>query len=340
MNPILVVSFPAIGDFIRSHSAIQLVAERFPGSPIDVITSPVAAPLASLMPHVRKGWVLDKKPGWQGLVDRYRLGRELRGQNYQAAYLLTSATKAAIAPRVAGIPKRIGYPREFQFGLVNRFPADWWRQLLNLGWGHLRLYDEVCDIATLAREPAPVDGWPAPQLIIPPSQMENWRRRSGLDLSKPVLALYTSGLDDVRKWPIERFSAIAADYANRGWSIWIIGAAREQSAAAKIRAALPEVVDLTSTPLLMDAMCQIAASTLFLGVDGGPSHAAAALNVPCLLIFRANRSYDGGPVNRHVRFIEPPISTPGRIEGTFGVSVEQVLAALATMTSQPSSQMV
>lgn len=329
MKPILVVSFPAIGDFIRSHSAIQLIAERFPGSPIDVITSPVAAPLASLMPHVRKAWPLDRKPGWQALVDRWRLGHELRKENYNAAYLLTSATKAAIAPCVAGIPKRIGYPREFQFGLVNRFPADWWRQLLALGRGHGRLYDQVCDIATLASEPVPVDGWPGPQLIIPPSRMEDWRQRCGLDLSKPVLALYTSGLDDVRTWPAERFAAIAAAYADRGWSIWIIGAARERSAAARIRAALPAAVDLTSTPLLMDAMCQIAAATLFLGVDGGPAHAAAALNIPCLLIFRANRSYDGGPVNRHVRFVEPPIATPGRIEDTSGVDVRQVLAALA-----------
>lgn len=340
MKPILVVSFPAIGDFVRSHSAVRIIAERRPGTPIDVITSPAAAPLASLMPYVRKCWALDRKPGWQGLVDRYRLGRELRGENYEAAYLLTSATKAAIAPRVAGIPKRIGYPREFQFGLINRYPGDWLRQLLKLGRGHLRLYEEVCDIVTLAKEPAPLEGWPAPQMTIQPSQMDDWRRRSGLDLSKPVLALYTSGLDDERTWPIERFISVAADYSKRGWSIWIIGATREQSAAERICAALPDAVDLTSTPLLMDAMCQIAASTLFLGVDGGPSHAAAALSVPCLLIFRANRSYDGGPVNRHVRFVEPPISTPGRIEGTLGVSVEQVLAALATMTSQASLRKV
>ncbi|CCV13569.1 lipopolysaccharide heptosyltransferase II [Mesorhizobium sp. STM 4661] len=334
MDPILVVTFPAIGDFVRCHSAIRIIARRFPDRPIDVITSSAALPLASLMPHVRRGWALDKKSRSFGLAERYRLARELRGQNYRTAYLLSGATKAALAPWLAGIPERIGYPRELQFGLVNRFPADWLRQLLSLGTRHRRFYEEVCDIATLAAEPVPAEGWPAPQLLIPPEQVDDWRRRAGIDSTKPALALYTSGLDDQRRWPIERFISIARDYSRRGWAVRVIGAARERSAAAAIRAAVPEVVDFTSTPLITDAMCQIVASTLFLGVDGGPSHAAAALNVPCVLIFRANRAYDGGPVNAGVRFVEPPISTPSQIEGTIGVSKDQVLKALEHLSTE------
>ncbi|MEO5759225.1 MAG: lipopolysaccharide heptosyltransferase II [Mesorhizobium sp.] len=326
MDPILVVSFPAIGDFIRSHSAIQIIAEKFPDRPIDVITSSMSAPLARLMPNVRKAWPLDKKPVLQGLADRYRLARELREEKYGTAYLLTSATKAGLAPWMARIPERIGYPREFQFGLVNRFPADWLRQLLNLGTQHLRLYEEVCDIATLAREPIPVEGWPAPRLVVTPEQVNDWRHRNGVDPAKPALAIYTSGIDDRRAWPIDRFISIARDYSRRGWSIWIIGAAREREATEQIKAAVPEASHFKSP--LTDTMYQIAASTIFLGVDGGPAHAAGALGVPSVLIFRSNCSYEGGPINHDVRFVEPPISTPSRAKGALGVSVEHVLGAM------------
>ncbi|MET2826880.1 lipopolysaccharide heptosyltransferase II [Mesorhizobium shangrilense] len=323
MDPILVVSFPAIGDFIRSHSAVRIIARQFPDRPIDVVTSSIAAPLAEMMPNVRKAWVLDKKPILKSLADRYRLARQLREQKYGTAYLLTSATKASLAPWMAGIPERVGYPREFQFGLVNRFPADWWQQLLSLGKERLRLYDQVCDIATLAKETPPVEGWPAPKLVILPEQMEDWRGRCGLDLTRPSLALYPSAPDDRRAWPIDRFISVAKDYSRRGWSIWIIGAKREREATDQIRAAVPEAINYHST--LTDAMCQIAASTMFVGVDGGPAHAAGALGVPCVLIFRSNCSYEGGPVNHDVRLVEPPISTPGRIGGALGVSVDQVL---------------
>ena len=333
-DPILLVGFPAVGDFVRCHSAIQIIAQRFPDRPIDVITSSVALPLAGLMPHVRKGWALDKPSRTLGLAERYRLARRLREQNYRTAYLLSGATKAALAPWMAGIPERIGYPRELQFGLVNRFPADWWWQLLTLGRQHRRFYEEVCDIATLAEKPVPTGGWPAPRLVVPPAQIDEWRRSHGVDAERPALALYTSGLDDPRTWPIERFVSIAKDYSRRGWSIWIVGASRERSAAAEIRAGIPVAVDFTSTPRIVDAMCQIAASTMFLGVDGGPSHAAAALNVPCALIFRTNRSYDGGPVNPGVRFVEPPISTPSQIEGTLGISADRVREALAGLSTE------
>ncbi|TIP50017.1 MAG: glycosyltransferase family 9 protein, partial [Mesorhizobium sp.] len=112
MRPILVFCLPAIGDFIRCHSAIQILAEKFPGHPIDVATSPLAAPLARLMPHIRKTWIVEKH--WKpGLKQRAGLAREIRKENYQAAYMLTSSTKAALVPWLAGIPERIGYPREF-----------------------------------------------------------------------------------------------------------------------------------------------------------------------------------------------------------------------------------
>ncbi|TIT73681.1 MAG: lipopolysaccharide heptosyltransferase II, partial [Mesorhizobium sp.] len=40
-------------------------------------------------------------------------------------------------------------------------------------------------------------------------------------------------------------------------------------------------------------------------------------------------SYETGPVNDHVRFLEPPISTPSWIYHTRDVGEERVLAALA-----------
>jgi heptosyltransferase-2 len=334
LDPILVVSFPAVGDFVRSHSAIQLIAQRFPGRPIDVVTSSVAAPLAGLMPGVRKGWGLDKKPRRLGFVDRYRLARLLRPENYRTAYLLTSATKAGLVPWMAGIPERVGYPREFQFGLVNRFPADWLWQMLTLGRRHLRFYEEICEIATLAKEPAPLEGWPAPQLVVPPEQMDDWRQQNRPDLTKPVLTFYTSGLDDRRTWPIERFISIARDYSLRGWSIWIVGASRERSAAAAIKAALPQAIDFTSSSRITEAMCQIAASTLFLGVDGGLAHAAAALNVPSSIIFRPNWAFKDGPINRGVQLLEAPIATPSSILGTRGVSEEQARDALVRLIAK------
>lgn len=333
LRPILVFCLPAIGDFIRCHSAIQILAEKFPGCPIDVTTSKLAAPLARLMPHIRKTWIVEKH--WKpGLKERARLARELRKENYQAAYMLTSSTKAALVPWLAGIPRRIGYPREFQFGLLNRLPAGWLKSFVAFGPRKTRLFEQVCAIAMLGAKPDDHTQLPAPRMAVSPEELSDWRAGHGIDATRPALALYTSEFTNFRSWPAERFISIARDHSSRGWSVWIVGGPREREAAAQIRAVLPEVVDFTSTPQLTDAMCQIAASTVFLGVDGGLCHAAAALGGPCVLIFGSNRSYETGPVNDHVRFLEPPISTPSWINDTRGVSLERVREALADVSTE------
>ncbi|TGT51167.1 lipopolysaccharide heptosyltransferase II, partial [Mesorhizobium sp. M00.F.Ca.ET.170.01.1.1] len=123
-----------------------------PGHPIDVATSRLAAPLARLMPHIRKTWIVEKH--WKpALKERAGLAREIRKEDYQAAYMLTSSTKAALVPWLAGIPERIGYPREFQFGIINRLPAGWPKSFLAFGPRKTRLYEQVCAIAMLGEKP-------------------------------------------------------------------------------------------------------------------------------------------------------------------------------------------
>jgi lipopolysaccharide heptosyltransferase II len=334
LDPILVVGFPAVGDFVRCHSAIRIIAQRFPGHPIDIITSPGNVAFARFMPHVRKAWALKKRHMRLGLAERRHLVHELRKQNYGSAYLMTSTFKAALIPFMAGIPERIGYPQELQFGLVNRLPADWLRHLWAFGPRKTRLYEEVCSIATLGAKPMANVDWPSPQLVIPAAELDDWRKRAGVDADRPSLAIFAGDMESPRSWPMERFISIARDYSSRGWAVWIVGGPREYKAASRIRAEVPEAVDFTTTPLV-DVMYQLAASALFLGVNGGMSHAAAALNVPTVLIFGSNLSYIHAPVNDHVRFLEPPISTPSWIEDTVGVSEERVREALASALVEP-----
>ena len=58
-SPILLVPYMWIGDFVRCHSVVKLLAARYPGRPIDVLTTTLCAPLLDYMPGVRKGIVCD-----------------------------------------------------------------------------------------------------------------------------------------------------------------------------------------------------------------------------------------------------------------------------------------
>ena len=57
--PILIVPYMWIGDFVRGHTVVRLLRQRFPDRPIDLLTTTMVAPLIDYMPGVRKGIVVD-----------------------------------------------------------------------------------------------------------------------------------------------------------------------------------------------------------------------------------------------------------------------------------------
>ena len=58
-SPILLVPYMWIGDFVRCHTVVKLLQERFPSRPIDVLTTTTVAPLLDYMPGVRQGIIVD-----------------------------------------------------------------------------------------------------------------------------------------------------------------------------------------------------------------------------------------------------------------------------------------
>ena len=57
--PILIVPYMWIGDFVRCHTVVKLLRQRFPSRPVDVLATSMVAPLVDYMPGVRKAIVVD-----------------------------------------------------------------------------------------------------------------------------------------------------------------------------------------------------------------------------------------------------------------------------------------
>ena len=58
-SPILIVPYMWIGDFVRCHTVVKLLRQRFPLRPIDLLTTTMVAPLVDYMPGVRQGIAVD-----------------------------------------------------------------------------------------------------------------------------------------------------------------------------------------------------------------------------------------------------------------------------------------
>ena len=154
-RPILIVPYMWIGDFVRGHTVVRVLKQRWPNRPVDLLATSLCAPLVDYMPGVRAGIVWDLPRGRLAVARQWGLAEQLRAKGYGTALVLPRTWKSAIAPALAGIPERVGFVGEARFGLINQ-----WR------WGEKalpRFIDKNAALALPDGAPLPAE-WPVPQL--------------------------------------------------------------------------------------------------------------------------------------------------------------------------------
>src|SRR5437763_1237203 len=98
-RPILIVPYMWIGDFVRGHSVVRVLKQRWPNRPVDVLVSSLCAPLADYMPGVRSAIIWDLPRGRLALGKQWALAKLLRARNYGTALILPRTGKSAAPPK-------------------------------------------------------------------------------------------------------------------------------------------------------------------------------------------------------------------------------------------------
>ena len=284
-RPILIVPYMWIGDFVRGHSVVRVLNQRWPNRPIDLLVTSLCAPLVDYMPGVRSGIVWDLPRSRLAVAKQWGLAAQLRERNYGTALILPRTWKSAIAPTLAGIPERVGFVGEARFGLINR-----WR------WGEKalpRFVDKNAALALPDGAPLPPE-WPVPQLQVPAEEVSRWRQANGLGRGSAV-ALAPGSVGASKRWTY--YPQAARLLTEQGLDVWVVGGPGEKALAAEIVAGGgPHVRDLTGTDL-RNGILAMAAADVAVSNDSGLMHIAAALNTPTMGIFGPTSPYHWAPLN-------------------------------------------
>jgi heptosyltransferase-2 len=272
-RPILIVPYMWIGDFVRGHTVVRVLKQRWPNRPVDLLATSLCAPLVDYMPGVRRGIACDLPRSRLALARQWGLAEQLRAENYGTALILPRTWKSAIAPALAGIPERVGFVGEVRFGLLNQ-----WR------WGEKalpRLIDKNAALALPDGASLPAE-WPVPQLEVPAEETSRWRQATGLGTNSAI-ALAPGSVGASKRWTY--YADAARLLAQRGLDVWVVGGPGEKALAAEIVAAGgPRVRDLTGTDL-RNGILAMAAADVAISNDSGLMHIAAAIGTPTMGIF-------------------------------------------------------
>jgi heptosyltransferase II len=297
-SAILVIPYMWIGDFVRGHTVIRVLRERWPNRPVDVLTTSLCSPLVDYMPGVRAGIVWDLPRSRLALAKQWGLATVLKTKGYRTALVLPRTWKSALAPSLAAIPERVGFVGEARFGLINR-----WR------WGEKalpRFIDKNAALALPDGAAVPPE-WPAPQLRVPENEAAHWRQASGLGGGKAV-ALAPGSVGASKRWTY--YPEAARLLVEQGLDVWVVGGPGEKEMAREIVAAGgPRVRDLTGTDL-RNGILAMAAACVAISNDSGLMHIAAALGTPTMGVFGPTSPYHWAPLNGLAATVQTKTNVP------------------------------
>jgi heptosyltransferase-2 len=275
---ILIVGPAWVGDMVMSQSLFKALRARHPDAAIDVLAPPATLPLLDFMPEVRRAIEMPFRHGELNLAGRRALGMALRREGYDIAIVVPRTLKAAAVAYWAGVPVRIGHPRGRAFGLLTvRREID-----------PKRVRHQAARFVALAA-PGPDDGpLPAPDLRVPRARTESALEDNALEApAGPLLILAPgSGNTPSKRWPADRFAAVARARHAAGWDVWLMGAPGDREVTAAVQEASGGIcLDLGGRTSLGDAVALTALARQVVSNDTGTLHVAAALGRPTIAVF-------------------------------------------------------
>lgn len=260
----LVIQTAFLGDVILSTPLLSALAELH--GPVDVVTTPLAAPLLETHPAVRQVFPYDKRQadrGWQGLKT---LANRLREQRYTRAYLPHRSLRTAALALLARIPSRIGY-------------AGSWSFLYTEARTKPRTGHETDRLMALAK--GALGAYP-PQLQPTP---EDERVAAGL-IDEDFVALAPGSIWGSKRWPY--YAELATQLATKT-AVVVVGGADDKGLGDEIVQAVRRsgrlAVNACGKLTLRQSAALIGRAMLLVTNDSAPLHLATAMGTPVVALF-------------------------------------------------------
>ncbi len=277
MTRILVIKLGALGDFVLALAAMRRIREVHGGAEITLLTTPPFAALGRLCPYVD---VVEDDGRVEGTFSIATMLNRLQRRRFDRVYDLQTSSRTELYSAMFAMRRRSPPWSGVGLGatLPHRNPDRDRMHTLE------RQADQLKDAGVWPDAPT------APGTAPPPDLSWAVAAAAPLDLPAGRLALLIPGGSAHRpekRWPIERFAALARELAERGLAPVVLGGDGEGALAGAILAAEPAARDLTGRTDLLQLAALGARAALAVGNDTGPTHLVASAGAPTLALFSA-----------------------------------------------------
>ncbi|HEY7495264.1 MAG TPA: lipopolysaccharide heptosyltransferase II [Candidatus Tectomicrobia bacterium] len=276
LRQILVIRLSSIGDILLTTPILRLLRQHCPGAQIDVVVKAAYRDLLQAHPCI------DRLVLFQEGQRLYQLLHILRQTRYDVVLDLHRTLRSGLLYHGLLARHKLAYNKRTLRRAL----------LVHLGWNTLRRITPVPELyaAPLRRLGinAPV---PPLEMYLEPGSQEAIRAHLTHvfpeGCGRPLLALAPGAHWPTKRWPVERFAAVAQELAHpQEAAVVILGSTDDVPLAQALchQLSVP-VLNSTGTLSLMQTAALLRQCRLLLSNDSGLMHMATALKVPVVAIF-------------------------------------------------------
>ncbi len=271
---ILVVRIGALGDTLMSTPVVTALRKRYPTAHIDFLSSATAAPLLHGHPAIDRLLSLHRPNLPFGLsLEKHRLANLLRTTKYDLTILLESALQHHYLLARAGLRNIRSFNQTpfdpKQHSIINNLRAAGFHR-----WEHCSQDME---------------------LFLSEREQETSRKLLST-VSRPWIGIHAGYGTTRRKkhqdrrlkgWRVDNFAELGSRLIEQGLNLILTGSRKDQTTAKAISARLPRdrFLLLAGRTDIRELASIIQQTDLFISVDSGAAHMAAALGTPLVLLW-------------------------------------------------------
>jgi ADP-heptose:LPS heptosyltransferase len=298
-NPrnILVIDFGQLGDVVMSLPALRAVREKFPLARITVAVSKPAGDVVNLCGFADATIEVDRVAIRDGskplsILKIFNLVKDVRRRQFDFVIDLHSFSETNLLGFLSGAPKRLfarrrGRSLDFLANFKPAPPVEEDNRTRHQVDRYLDVLQPlgIADVPRVPRLRTTIDD---------DLNIDRLLLKSKADAGAPLAGLFPGAGHESRRWPLEKFAALADSLArNDGVRPIVFVGPEEAKIVSEIRAVFPPsavVFDRLSIRQVASLQARLA---VFISNDTGPLHIAAAVGAPVVLLLdeRAPDSY-------------------------------------------------
>jgi len=295
----LVIKLGGVGEFVQAFPAFERIREAHPKAKITLLTTDPFLALAKSSPWFNAVEIDGRPKGpaaWLSLITRIRQARYDRIydlQNDAHSGTIFQALRP-FAPEWSGAAAGASLPFRDP-GRARMHPLE--RNAAQLGAAGIWPDAPTRPLSA----PPPLITWPLPGA-------GQTRTLAGSARQRPLVLLIPGGetKQAEKRWPIERYGALAKKLQDEGFDMVILGGLDESPLAHAIQRAAPRTRDLTGRTDFAQIASLGARAALAVGNDTGALHLVTAAGAPTIGLFSAASDPDRNGPRGHVTVLQSP----------------------------------